>query len=262
MNVIQLMGGVGNQMFQYAFGKAQMLKGIIVSFNDEWYHRERTLAQQLYKNKYPRLYRLDKFNIELNNSRFLKQKTIHEKRLNTRYLALENVNMIGYWQYLSYYENIIPELQKDFVLREENYTEQYIQLAQQITVEESTSLHVRRGDYLGKGGFGELPLKYYFEALLYTKGNIFIFSDDLPWCKEKFKASYFSRNITFIGLEDYQDLELMRLCSHNIISHSTFSWWAAMLNNNENKIVIAPKNWVAGELKTPDLIYPKNWILL
>ena len=262
MNVIQLMGGLGNQMFQYAFGKAQMNNGIDVSFDDTWYHRERTMKEQLYQNKFPRLFGLDKFNTNLVISKFLKQNNIHENGLNIDYLKCENSNMLGYWQYLVYYENIISDLQKDFILLEENHTKEYLQFAEQITKNESVSLHVRRGDYIGRGGFGALPFSYYVQALQYAPGEIFIFSDDLQWCKSIFDQGYFSRKITFVGLQDYQDLELMRLCSHNIISHSTFSWWAAMLNQNDKKIVVAPKNWIFGEMKTPEVIYPKTWILL
>lgn len=128
------------------------------------------------------------------------------------------------------------------------------------SVSNKTSLHVRRGDYLKLYPHhifvGE---KYYTEAInKIENGEFLVFSDDLEWCKSFFKGKQFD----FIVDEDYNELYLMSLCKNNIIGNSTFSWWGAWLNSNENKVVIAPKNWFGpgySNFNMSDLI-PKKWM--
>jgi hypothetical protein len=128
---------------------------------------------------------------------------------------------------------------------------------------DSCSIHVRRGDYLNfPNHHPALSLEYYNKAMLemcncYPKTNFLIFSDDIDWCKRTFEGSQF----TFIeGEKDYLDLYIMAQCKNNIIANSTFSWWGAWLNSNENKKVIAPKQWFGPAIShnTKDLI-PKTW---
>jgi hypothetical protein len=106
----------------------------------------------------------------------------------------------------------------------------------------------------------------YFEAAMkrIPSGTTFVvFSDDINWCRENFSKD--DKNILFIeGNLDYEDISLMSLCDHNIISNSTFSWWAAWLNDNPSKIVIAPKNWFGpaySNLSTEDLYCP-GWLVI
>ena len=125
----------------------------------------------------------------------------------------------------------------------------------------AVSIHVRRGDYLAKHDRHPVQsIDYYKQAMQYFDSSsiFYIFSDDIEWCKENFKGSQF----TFIeDNADYIDLWLMSLCDHNIIANSSFSWWGAWLNQNPNKIVIAPKNWFGPnkKLSVQDLI-PEKWI--
>jgi len=111
----------------------------------------------------------------------------------------------------------------------------------------SVSLHVRRGDYLRFSHIYPLPnLAYYTKALCYLKNNVdvdnvLIFSDDIQWCKENLKGD----GVVYIeGLEDWEEMYLMSLCSYNIISNSSFSWWGSYLNKHRNKIVVAPEQWM------------------
>ncbi len=129
------------------------------------------------------------------------------------------------------------------------------------------SLHVRRGDYLQKDQLecnGLMPLSYFEKAVdLITKEsssniNFIVCSDDISWCKENFKGE----NFFFIeGQKDIIDLFIMSKCDNNIISNSSFSWWAAYLNKHENKKVIAPKQWFTYTEGWTDL-YDENWIVL
>lgn len=128
----------------------------------------------------------------------------------------------------------------------------------------TASIHVRRGDYLKfNKAFEQLDLGYYIRAVygLNVK-NYIIFSDDIDWCKGVFHGDDFSFSE---GKSEIEDLVLMSKCEHNIIANSSFSWWAAWLNNNPNKKVIAPSKWFGPELSpthnTKDLI-PKEWIII
>jgi hypothetical protein len=108
-----------------------------------------------------------------------------------------------------------------------------------------------------------LPFNYYFEAITCTDGDLFIFSDDIAWCKRSFVEDYFERNITFINLQYYLDFELMKLCRHNIISNSTFSYWAALLNDNSKKVVVTPDFWVTKlDRHNNRNNFPQNWLQL
>ena len=125
------------------------------------------------------------------------------------------------------------------------------------------SIHVRRGDYLTKTKFHNvLDIDYYLKAIEYFPGREFvIFSDDLEWCRSAFVGDRFS---FFRGKHDLEDLFMMSSCHSNIISNSSFSWWAAWSNNHEDKKVIAPKKWVGPSLSHLDTkdVQCSNWLQL
>jgi hypothetical protein len=251
MNVIRVYGGLGNQLFQYALGQAQRANGIDVRYDISWYGKPSSAD---------RPYGLGKFNTNVEVSDFLKQKTLNEVSLNyiddLIFTRLDNCNFYGYWQHPRYFADILPQLKKEFVVKKEFHTTEYTKLRRKITGCESVSIHIRRGDYIKINGHHLLPLQYYKEALKLVEGPLFIFSDDIPWCKEYFKG-------TFVEVEDYLSLELMKLCKHNIIANSTFSWWAAYLNENPNKIVISPEQWRLKKedqmLVSGDILRPTDW---
>jgi hypothetical protein len=134
----------------------------------------------------------------------------------------------------------------------------------------SVSLHVRRGDYLINPRAKQLLVvcdaEYYLKSVEIMSSKVerphfYIFSDDIKWAKENIIMPF---KTTFVGengpRKSYEDLRLMSLCKHNIIANSSFSWWGAWLNENPNKIVIAPKQWFrSSEKDTKDLI-PESWL--
>jgi hypothetical protein len=128
----------------------------------------------------------------------------------------------------------------------------------------TVSLHVRRGDYLSQTHmFSTCGLDYYKEAIskFPFANHIIVFSDDIEWCKENFTEGRF---LFVEDSEDYHDLYLMSICKNNIIANSSFSWWGAWLNQNENKKVIAPSKWFGNSnshLDTKDLI-PESWEII
>lgn len=134
---------------------------------------------------------------------------------------------------------------------------------------DTVSVHVRRRDYLSQQfstGFGNCcPLDYYKRAINLIRGKFsdpkfVFFSDDMNWVIENLNvedAIYVNHNH---GCDSWQDMYLMSLCDHNIIANSTFSWWGAWLNNNKNKVVIAPKKWWS--TMEHDDVVPSSWIRL
>ena len=124
-----------------------------------------------------------------------------------------------------------------------------------------TSIHVRRGDYVKHPNHHPVQTIEYYNKSVEMVGKdttIVVFSDDIEWCKKNFNID----NIIYIEDEkDYIELYLMSLCDNNIISNSSFSWWGAWLNTNENKKVIAPNKWFGSAINenTNDII-PKGWI--
>ena len=274
MNVVRVMGGLGNQLFQYAFGKAQMRNGIDVQFK---LPTGKEVARSGTRRKeWPRPYCLDKFCLELQPSEYLKQETIHEHMIvgagfsgirkledghDLSLLKRTDCNFEGYWQHIVYFQDFLPLLRKEFQIKKEFQTEEFLRLSKEITsCKDSVSMHVRRGDYVLQGGFHELPFKYYFEALSLTKGDIYIFSDDIPWCKEKFKEEYISRKITFVQLEVHLDFALMRLCKHHIIANSTLSYMMAILEDHLDNVIVVPSGWISGarELGDKELMEKAN----
>lgn len=148
-----------------------------------------------------------------------------------------------------------------------------------LNTKDSVSLHIRRGDYLKDDAFVKLGFGYYAGALKalhkrVKQANIFIFSDDMQWCKKYFLYNVgfeFTKTFTFTFIDHNSDenaafdLELMKSCKHNIIANSTFSYWAAYLNDNPHKIVIVP-NKILQTIPTDafknheNKIYEKGWI--
>lgn len=257
MNVIKVKGGLGNQLFQYSFGRAQTENNIQVKYNIDWFRNP--------GNAY-RHYCLDKF-VNIRTSPLLRQKNFMERDYNLNLLKTDNHNFGGYWQYLGYYKEILHILKKELCVKEELLTDRYYEL--QENIKNSVSVHVRRGDYVGHDTFGTLPFSYYFSASKLVKGDLYIFSDDIPWCKDIFKEDYFSRKIIFVELgQDYLEFELMKFSKNKVICNSTFSYWAALLS--DSKTVIAPDGWLVVERKENmydkneqnKLHYPENWIIM
>jgi len=241
--------GLGNLLFTLAAG----------------YSTSKTYGREMYSTR-PNGYDEYKDNI-LRNIKITNKipKSVYiEESFN--YNEIPNVEAIdGYFQSEKYFVNhrndILNLFEMSFDIKE------YISKKYKKILEGDTcSIHVRRGDYLKKSEYHPLQdLSYYEKAISSVSKNnngvkFIVFSDDISWCKEVFK----NYNFTFIeGERDYIDLYLMSLCKHNIIANSSFSWWSAWLNRNENKTVIAPKRWfgTSTNLDTKDLI-PDTWRVL
>jgi hypothetical protein len=177
----------------------------------------------------------------------------------------------GYWQSEKYFGEIRDVLIKEITLKN-GPSRVSDELRNEIRTVESVALHIRRGDAVdnprGHAYHGYCPNEYYERGMgeiAKAKGKdvvIFVFSDDVEWVKSNLNIPYPARFVSSKETTDYEELVLMSECKNQIISNSTFSWWGAWLNNNPNKIVVAPKRFLRdAKIDTSDLL-PQEWIML
>ena len=264
--IVRLMGGLGNQMFQYAFGRAVSIK------NGEPLNLDR---MSFLRDKL-RDYELGEYHIMEGKKQRAKKLVcnviyyIHKKLFPTmdflpksagmeyedevltrQEITKKNRYWVGYWQHTGYFEDIRNMLIKEFCYKG-SLTKEQEKIAAEIQSGNSVAMHIRRGDYIsdkGKRDYVNLPREYYEQALQYIRERrpnirIYIFSDDIQWCRQEYSDLADAVFIDgAISSDEHTDLELMKKCRHFVIANSTFSWWAAWLSENEDKIMIAPEHW-------------------
>jgi hypothetical protein len=257
--IIPITGGLGNQLFQYAYGrKLEIIDKKDIIFDTSFF--EQNTKDTL------RPFLLNKFNISLSD----KFKNVKENNLSKLYKKIFYKITGNYPLFQS--EKYFAEI-KDIILKEFTLVDQLSNLSQNISHSirlqgNSVSLHVRRGDYVynthTNKHHGLTDLDYYYRAVQYIKTKInnplfFIFSDDIDWVRINLKVE----NCVFVSnakITEVEELILMSQCSHNIIANSTFSWWGAYLNQNNDKIIISPKQWTVKKTTDQLDILPEGWI--
>jgi hypothetical protein len=291
MIITELNGGLGNQMFQYACGRAlslAKLTNLKISTN--------TLKNAISSENFTaRELELSIFNFHLTiaDERDIKKFVPHgilQKVLNKLFYKNEfyieptfnysnpilknraNVFLKGYWQSEKYFLAAEKFIRDDFsfIAQKNSLT---LDIEKKITSLNAVSIHIRRGDYItsqsANNFHGVLDISYYENAILLLSKMLdnpfyFVFTDDKEWVNSNLVKS--RENMMLIShnknKDSWQDMYLMSKCKHHIIANSSFSWWGAWLNNSKSKIVIAPKAWFKNEiqnLQTQDLI-PNNWM--
>ena len=251
MIIVRIIGGLGNQMFQYAYAKTLQQKGYQVKID----------ITKLKDHKPHRSFQLNQFKIDLEHSKPLSnfltrlgfRRSLREKSLlfDKKLLEVPQREYIqGSFQTEKYFTNNRALLLKQFVAKKElsNSTINYLK---GITVQKNAcSLHINKSDCKTDEKANSLcktyDLSYYNEAVKlilgkFSESHFFIFSDDISWAKKNLKLS----NSTYVEhtVIPHENLHLMSLCNHNITANSSFSWWGAWLNQHQNKTVIAPKKW-------------------
>ena len=294
--IVRLKGGLGNQMFQYAFVRGLQIKYGVndVSLDDSFFTNAGKVKITQYGNS------IDDFNVHYMKStkEEIKKACLfshNQKPMTLRYripMALEMIfnkkyyhvrnfkyvdpqtllsynYLDGSWQSWMYLEGLEETLQKEFTLKNKvsDIIANQILKAQN---EESVFLGVRRGDYVinqaNRNLYGSLSEAYYNAALnkiIKERPNaqIYVMSDDIEWVKSNIKFEYpvSYRDGKMIG-SAAEELMFMASCKHAIIPNSTFHWWGAWLIKNPGKIVVAPKQWFADGAEID--ILPPNWTLL
>ena len=294
----RLQGGMGNQMFQYAVARSLALKNnTTVALDVTFLNHRIKMSHKLRPHFTFRSYDLDVFNIE---AEIAKQENITfwnrpilsgqvmlaidavlrklalfpgwEKKFSFDPKVLElgpDAYLEGFWQSPKYFSGIEDIIRKDFSLKEK-LPENAQKLFDEIKSKESVCLHVRRADMalVSQVSFhGSCDLEYYKRGVEYISKNkkieqIYVFSDDIAWCKENIKLEY---PIIYVekdlsGKKGEGHLILMSACKNFVIPNSTFSWWAAWLGDFKDKLVVAPKAWfTTDKIDTKDLM-PENWV--
>jgi len=283
MKIVKFLGGLGNQMFQYAFylslkNNFKHVKADIIGFENYELHNGMELeevfniqldrASEFYIKLYDPNYRKWIFR-KLRRVLGLKDAYFEELKPfvfdESIYLDTNDRLYWGYWQNEKYFLNIEDKIRSSFKFQKP-LTGQNEAIVKLIAASESISIHVRRGDYVGHSLLGGICERDYYEnAIALIKESVlnpvfFVFSNDIAWCKDNLNvgnAKYIAWNQ---AKESYKDMQLMSLCKHNIIANSSFSWWAAWLNINKGKRVIAPAKWVNEPGYDDSDVCPKNWI--
>ena len=285
MIISKIIGGLGNQLFQYAAGKTlaqlnQTELKLDVSAFDEYKLRHFDLHHfnlnanfatgEEIKSLYPahNFEKAFQYLSPLHRRTYYREKYFH---FDENVLKLgPDVYLKGYFQSEKYFSTA-----KDIILKEFSFKKEVIKnveyFSSVLKKGNTVSVHLRRGDFsndsAGTEYHGVLSAEYYQSASGIIRSKIpdsifYVFSDDINWAKENYKLSgaiFVSGEIT---KNHFEDLYLMSQCRHQIIANSSFSWWGAWLNNNPEKIVIAPKKWFnKGPKDTYDL-YPEGWFVI
>lgn len=289
--ISHIIGGLGNQIFQYAVGRAVSLRrnmrfALDVSGFDRYKLHNGFELNKAFNLNVPianqsdfdgilgvrsssivrKFLTRDTFRC-LRGSRFIVEPHFHfwpkiQNLQNSSYL-------VGYWQSERYFTELESVIRSDLIFRSPMSLED-LRIATTISAANAISLHVRRGDYATNpetlAEHGLCGLDYYHAAVRYLVEHtndpvFFVFSDDTHWVKNNLSLGY---PLYFVdhnrGQDSYNDMRLMSMCKHHIIANSSFSWWGAWLNSSKDKIVVAPKRWFANTKRdTKDLI-PAGWI--
>ncbi|MCH5307079.1 MAG: alpha-1,2-fucosyltransferase [Prevotella sp.] len=294
MKIVHIIGGLGNQMFQYALLVAlrehfgQPILADISSFNGYKLHNGFELTnifgispvlatkQDIRKlTWYAPTYKIQRILRQILPQK--KTECIESKKgdyVEDMFTNQGDRYYEGYWQTYKYFDKYYDIICREFTFPENKLSEQNKNLACRIKNDPIlwVSVHVRRGDYLGNKRFGNIcDANYYISAIEKIKqlrGNkklhFLILSNGIAWCRDNLQMALTDSPHEFVdwntGVDSYVDIYLMTLCSSNIIANSSFSWWGGYLNRNSQKIVIAPRKWtndiVAVKRQLPD------WILV
>lgn len=293
MIIVNIIGGLGNQMFQYAAGRALAIaRGLplrldVAGFDGYGLHQGFEL-QRVFNCQAAIASAVELRSVlgwraapilkrvlarpdfaGLRGAAFIVEPHFHY------WPGIRNVPatayLQGYWQSEKYFADAAVDLRTDFTFPQP-LTESNAAWVERIGRCVAVSLHVRRGDYVSDPKtqvvLGSCSSDYYRSALRYIAERVatpefFVFSDDIAWARDNldisFPCHYIDHNR---GAESYNDMRLMSLCRHHILANSSFSWWGAWLNSRAGKIVVAPERWFAeGERRVDDLV-PQEWVTL
>lgn len=289
MKIVNTIGGLGNQMFCYAFALALKKRNnedifVDISHFNHYGLHDGFLINEIFnvkeinvagKKEISRVTRyIPHYTLSRIARRILPKKS-KEYIENRDYVYDEEALNVkgdcyyeGYWQSPLYFDTIKEDVLKMFAFTNVIGTNK--ELSKLIITVNSVSIHIRRGDYLNAKSFmGICELDYYKKAI--SKINVtvenpyyFIFSNDIDWCVDNLKNIINTDRVNFVshnvGKDSFWDMYLMSCCKNMIIANSSFSWWAAYLNNNKDAKIICPKKWVNRDYDTQ--VHLDSWEII
>jgi hypothetical protein len=287
MVITRLSGGLGNQLFQYAYGRhVAFTRREKLALDLGWFMqphilhssrkfelnnfsidaRKTSISSSIINAFSSTLYLRDIFDVLTHNKTVTEDMECENK---FEFNGIKNIFLKGYWQSQNYFLGIRNLLLQE-ISPKLKLCHKYFELKNKIEQCEAIAIHVRRGDYVNNfrsaSVHGTLPISYYLKAIdLILKNtnypHFFVFSDDISWVKQHF--DFKGLNHIFIeGINSpsaVPEFDLMRSCKHHIIANSSFSWWGAWLGIGAKQIVIAPSQWYANKLTPPNLL-PPQWL--
>jgi len=293
MIIVRLIGGLGNQLFQYAVARhlaeihGSVLKIDISGFETYKLHKYSLWPFNIQEH-FASTEEVAKLTPKMGVAgRMLRRLLCRPQKLakthikekdpfcfNPEILNLpDGIYLDGYWQTEKYFANIEDNIRREVTVKTPQMHKNK-ELAELIASCEAVSIHIRRGDYVSNNDtnkkHGTCELDYYFRCVehlgqMVERPHFFIFSDDPGWARDNLNLTYPTTIVDHNSADkNYEDLRLMCQCKHNIIANSSFSWWGAWLNKNLDKIVIAPKKWLNdSSIDTSDLdLITDSWIQL
>ena len=287
MIISRIDGGLGNQMFQYAYGfylaqraetefyldissyEKQPQHGYLL---DHFRIDAEVLPAKLVA-KIPRKYRSSVAKVTWLQDRFgLRSLRRHKERdfgfRSSHLQAGDNRYLVGYWQSEQFFPRMRDELLKQFALRR-NLTAQSQEIGGRMAESNSVALHVRRGDYVTSQSaaaiYEHLSVDYYHRCLQMWasqqyRPEVYIFSNDIAWCREQFQLEYPTHFVDHTSADTaFEDLWMMQQAACLVMANSTFSWWAAWLNQRSGRQVIAPSRWFRPGAMDGSNILCRDW---
>ncbi len=270
MIIVQMSGGLGNQMFQYALYRQLLAMGREAKIDDETcYVDAGTRARQLsiFGISYVRATREELVSLTDARMDFASRirrkifgrntKSYRERQFNfdEHIFQMEEAYLEGCWQSEKYFPLVKEELKQQFTIQMplSEATREYVKKIEQT---EAISVHIRRGDYLNEAQqvtYGGICTDSYYKKAVelmqerHPEAIFYLFSNDPAWVKEHMTGERFKIVDCNEESTGYLDMFLMSRCQHHIIANSSFSWWGAWLNQNPDKEIIAPKKWLNGK---------------
>lgn len=299
MKIVNVIGGLGNQMFQYALAIAlkrkypedeikidtQLYRLLIVKKyrGNNFYHNGFEIQKVFSNANLPIASCLDIMKVSYYIPNYILNKATrrvlcHRKTeliqsykesyiFNSKVLDSSACYFAGYWMSPFYFDFCREDILETFSFSEFD-SDDNRKWASMLVLNNSVTIHVRRGDYIGAENFKDIcTLAYYKNAIKEVRKYVaepefFVFSNDQKWCMENLKDEFGDSTVYFVsnnkGVQSYRDMQLMSLARCNILANSSFSWWGAYLNQREDHIVFCPEKWV-NNLKCEDIIL-KEWI--
>lgn len=272
MKIVNLLGGFGNQMFEYAMYLAlkdahpeEEIKHCTRSFRGYGLHNgleiDRVFGLHINEASMLDLCRVAYPIVNYKSWQVMSHYLPNRKSMTSGTTQVpfnfgdvtrnDSVFYDGYWQNEGFFKHI-----RELVLNTFSFPvfhdDRNEKLAGKLLIHNSVSVHIRRGDYLKEPIWCVCTPEYYKKSIDYIKSQdnidfLCVFSDDIPWCREHLKEIAGNINTEYVDWnkcnDSFRDMQLMSYCKHNIIANSSFSWWGAWLGRREGKIVVAPKVW-------------------
>lgn len=280
---IRIHGGLGNQLFQYSFGRALTISSGRRLILDEtpdkrgrfpFYLRHFAFYKEMDTHQRQQCIHRNKVARKIAELVGKSPVIIKEESLSFQEMELDlskNFYFDGYWQSEKYFSDISDIIRSDLQITTPPSAKNQ-RCMDEIRSSPAISLHIRRGDYLlpvHVEFHGAPSMKYYYDALRFVADRmteepvVYIFSDEPAWVRNNIDLPYETRVVGHNdAINSFEDIRLMSACRHHIIANSTFSWWGAWLNRSNDKVVVAPKRWFADRNTFNADIIPDGWFQL